>query len=187
MRFSLKGKTQSETSHERVDSQRRLQEKAPSRRSVLSDLRDRRLRVRHVEEIDGRCEVPAVTKHELARDAQVELVDAGQALDSCGLQDDVLSDVDTLSVWHIKGFGRLDREAGVVLEVDAGPEFPRQLVGAIHFENIGGVEIQVVVLPVDAVVGIVEIVGGSFVREAAAVSPLLALNREAAKDLPLVR
>src|SRR5580704_6862924 len=186
MRFSLKSKTQTKASHEWVDSERRLQKKAPGRRGVLSDLRDGRLRIRQVEEIDDWCEVPALVEDKLAGDAQVELVDAWQALDSRGLQDDVLCDVDTLSVWYVEGFGRLDWEAGVMLKVYAGTEFPRQFVGAIDFENVRGVEIQVVVLPVDAVVGIVEIVRGGLVRESAAVSALLALDREPAEDLPLV-
>src|SRR5271165_3517741 len=186
MRFSLKSKTQTEASHERVNCEGRLQKKAACRRGVLSDLRDGRLRVRHIEEIDSRYEVPALIEDKFAGDTQVELVDAGQSLDSRGLQDDVLGNVDTLSVRNVEGFGRLDRETSVMLEVDAGAEFPRQLVGAIHFENVRGVEIQVVVCSVDAVVGVVEIVGGGFVREAAAVSALLALDGEAAEDLPLV-
>ncbi len=75
-----------------------------------------------------------------------------------GCKDDVLCYVDTLSIRYVEGFGRLDGEAGVVLEVDAGADFPGQLVGAVHFENVCGVEVQVVVLPVDAVVGIGEVV-----------------------------
>src|SRR5579872_3456556 len=130
--------------------------------------------------------MPTFIKHELAREAQIELVHAGQALKPCGLKDDGLSDWNTLSIRHAEGRRGLDGEARIVLEVDASPELPGQFVGAIHFENVGRVEVKIVVVAVDVVVGIRKVVAGGFVGEAAAEGALLSLNCEAAENLPFV-
>ena len=74
-----------------------------------------------------------------------------------------------------------------MLEVDAGADFPRQFVGAVHLENISGVEVEIVIVAVDVVVGIGEIVASSLVGESAAVDAFLALNGESGEDLPFVR
>ena len=73
-----------------------------------------------------------------------------------------------------------------MLEVDAGADFPGQFVGGVELENVGGVQIEVVVVAVDVVVRVGEVVPGRLVGEAAAVDALLALNRETSEDLQFV-
>src|ERR1700751_1945453 len=104
-----------------------------------------------------------VVKNELAGKAQVQLVDTGQALDSRWLKDDVLTDRHALPIRYAERRDRLYWKPGVVLEVDAGAKFPRQFVGAVHLEHVGRIEIEVVVLPVDVVVWVIEVVARGLV------------------------
>ena len=131
--------------------------------------------------------MPAVIEDEFAREAQVQLVDARQALDSGRLKDDGFGYESAPSIWNVEGLCWLNRKTRVMLEVHAGAEFPGKLVGAVDFEHIGGVEVQVVAVAVDVEVWVGEIVAGGLVREAAAIDAFLALNGEATKNLPFMR
>ena len=73
-----------------------------------------------------------------------------------------------------------------MLEVYAGAELPRQLVCAIHFEDISGIEIQIIVAAINVAVRIVEIIRVGIVGIPTAEGALLALNREATQHLPAV-
>src|SRR5208282_6281366 len=118
------------------------------------DLSDDGLRVRHVKEVGSRDQVESIVQDEFAREAQVEKVHAWQTLDSRGLQDDGLADVNALAVRNVESFGRLQRIAGIVLEVDARADFPGEFVGSVDFKNVSRIEVEVVVVSIDVVVGI---------------------------------
>src|SRR5690348_6725642 len=182
----LEYETQTKASHKGVDRERGLQIEAAPRRSVLGDFRDSRLRVRYVKEIDCRCEAVAVAVGKFTRKTEVQLIHTRQALDSRRLKKDRLRYDSALSIGYVEGFCWLDGETSIVLEIDAGTEFPRKLVGAIDLEDIGRVEIQVVVVAVDVEVRVCEIVTRSFVRKSASIDALLALDGEACEHLPLV-
>src|ERR1700732_3988086 len=123
------------------------------------------LRVGGVEEVDGWDQVPAIVD-EVARETQIQHIHAGQTQDSGRLENDRL--VDRLRSWFAirdrKCLCRLQGKAGVVLEVDAGTESPGQLVSAVHFEDVSGIKVQVVVLAVDVGGGIGEMVRVSLIR-----------------------
>src|SRR5579862_3381913 len=127
---ALEREAQTEARHERVDGERRFPEAAAigGREAVLGYFRNDCLRVGQIEEIDRRSEMPTFVKHELAREAQVQLIHAGQALNASRLQDDVFGHWNALSIINVECRGRLNGEAGVVLEVDAGTKFPRQFI-----------------------------------------------------------
>ena len=92
-----------------------------------------------------------------------------------------------LSARHIKRLGWLEGETRIVLEIDAGTEFPGQFVDSVNLEDVGRIEVEVVVIPVDVVIGISEIVTESLVGIASPVHAFLPLDGKASQDLPFVR
>ena len=86
------------------------------------------------------------------------MIHAGKPLDSGELKNNRFGYRVALSIGNIKRARRLEREASVVLKIEASAEFPGQLVSAVHLEYVSGIQIQVVVLPVDVEVRIGEIV-----------------------------
>ena len=140
----LERKAETETSHEWVDGQRWFQIAAAigSAKGELGHFGNYGLRVCQIEEVHTGNQAPAFIEDKLAREAQVELIHAGQALDSVGLKDDVFAENIRFGMRHRNicvrnqiGSGWLNGEACIVLEVDAGADFPGQLVGAVHFET----------------------------------------------------
>src|ERR1700686_122561 len=59
---------------------------------------------------------------------------------------------------------RLNRVTRVMLKIDAGVDVPRQIVSAAQLENVGRIEVQVIVLSIDVQVGIVKIIRRNSVR-----------------------
>src|SRR5258708_36642946 len=159
-------------------------------RAEGSNFSDDRLRVGDVEEVDGRNQVRPLIEGKVARKAQVEQVHARQTLYTRLLKDDRLADRNRngLTIGQAGGVRGLERIPGVMLKVNAGSKLPRQLVAAVHLENIRRVAVQVVVLAVYVQVRIGEVVSEGVVptyrpgKEA-----LLALDSEPAQYLPLVR
>ena len=82
----------------------------------------------------------------------------------------------------------LERESGVVLEVDARPELPGQVVAAVHLEYVGGVIVENVVAAIDIAIRIVEVVVEGIVGKAGTAEyALLALEGKAGQQLPAMR
>src|SRR5215470_6811666 len=119
-----------------------------------------------------------VVKDKLTREAQVQLIDAGQTLDAGRLEYDVFTDRYALPVGHAERRSRLDGETGVVLEINASSKFPRQVVRGIKLEHIGRIQVQVVVFSVDVEIRVIEVVAGGLIRKAATECALLALDRK---------
>src|SRR5208282_6760722 len=60
-----------------------------------------------------------------------------------------------------------------------------KFVGSVDFKNVSRIEVEVVVVSIDVVVGIREVIARGFVRKPSAVDAFLALDGETRKDLPL--
>ena len=82
---------------------------------------------------------------------------------------------------------RLNGQARVVLEVHTRPNLERQFIAAVHFEDIRGVGIQIVVVAIDVIIRVGEIIAGGLIGKAPSKYALLALNGESRQQLPLVR
>src|SRR5882724_635584 len=169
--IQLERETQTEARHERIESVEREFVVG----SEGGDFSDNCLRISDVEEVHGRNQVVALVEAEVSSEAEVEQVDARQAVDACGLENDSLADDIAFAVRHPKGLRRLQGEARVMLEVDARSQLPREFIAAVQLENVGGIAVQVVVFAIDVQVGIIEVVREGVVRESAAEQTFLAL------------
>jgi hypothetical protein len=138
--------------------------------------------------------VPVIFENKLAGEPQVQHIHAGKTLGSSRLKDDRFSNWYELIMERIKlparyieRLGWLEGEPRIVLEIDAGTEFPRQFVDSVNLEHIGRIKIKVVVVPVDVVVGIREIIAVSLIGIASPKHTFLTLDGKASQDLPFVR
>src|SRR5258708_37803050 len=164
-------KLQSKKSQERI---KRVGRKAVNGGESLH-LGNNGLRVRQVEEVNDRLNVPTFIHHELAGEAQVQEVDTGQALNTSRLQNDCFRPLIEAGEY----FCRLKWQTGVVLEIDAGSDFPGQLIGAVYLEYIGGILVEEIVSAVDCLIGVIEDVEqGGIGKSGAAKHPLPALEGE---------
>ena len=177
----LERETQTKPRHEWVDGVERIQI-AGAKGGHFTNYR---LCVGGIEEVDDCHQVPAI-EDEVARETQIQHIHAGQTQDSGRLENDRL--VNRLrrrfAIQDRIGLCGLQGIAGVVLEVDAGTESPWQLVSAVHFEDVSGIKVQVVVSAVDVEVGVGKIIRVTLIRIAAAVHAFLPLDGEAAEQLP---
>src|SRR5882672_598377 len=183
----LKRESQTKPRHERVDGEEWLQISIVCRIGVKEVvLSHDGLRIGEVEKVNQRYHVPPVIQHEFTGEAQIEHVYARKPRDSCRLKDDSLGALGQPPI-DAENLNRLYRQARVVLEVHAGANLPGQFIAAVHFENISGVRIQIVIVAIDVVIGIGEIVTGGLIRKASPVNAFLALDGESGEQLPFVR
>jgi hypothetical protein len=149
------------------------------------------LRVRDIEEIDRRDQVPPLVERKVPSESQVQQVHTRQPLNAGSLQDDRLTARncwgETLAIRYREGLRRLDWISRVVLKVDAGVNLEWELIAAVHLKDIRCVAVQDVVLAIDVQVRIREIVKERVVAPyRPGIKTFLPLNCESAKNLPLV-